>query len=451
MRNPMFEFDEAMTELVFEYCRERLALDPVELDFGGVFPVSFADRLAGVVNPAGNDAESVMRLYADTLAPAVISVDSPRYLSFIPAAPTKASLLFDMVVSCSSLNGTSWLEAAGAVAAENQVLRYLADRADLPSTAGGCFVSGGSLGNLSALVVARDTAGERGKVLGNGRPRVAVSEEAHSSIAGALNIIGADPLLVPVADHRLTGRALAAALAAEDSLADVVAVVATAGTTNAGIIDDLRGIGEVAAAHSLWFHVDGAYGGAGLLSDELQPRYDGIGLADSLIVDPHKWLFAPFDSCALLYRHPPLAKAVHAQHAGYLDVIQGEEWNPSDYSVHLTRRARGLPMWFSLAVYGTDAYAQAIEQAVDTAAECADRIGATAHLELLRHPDLSVVIFRRRGWTAEDYGRWTVELLADQVAFVTMTVWEGEPAARFAILHPDTTMAVLDEILATLA
>ena len=297
MRNPMFEFDEAMTELVFEYCRERLALDPVELDFGGVFPVSFADHLDGVVNPAGNDAGSVMRLYADTLAPAVISVDSPRYLSFIPAAPTKASLLFDMVVSCSSLNGTSWLEAAGAVAAENQVLRYLADRAGLPSTAGGCFVSGGSLGNLSALVVARDTAGERGKVIGGGRPRVAVSEEAHSSIAGALNIIGADPLLVPVADHRLTGPALEAALAAEDTLADVVAVVATAGTTNAGIIDDLRGIGEVAAAHSLGSTWTAHTAGRAFLSDVLQPRYDGIGLADSLIVDPHKWLFAPFDSC----------------------------------------------------------------------------------------------------------------------------------------------------------
>jgi glutamate/tyrosine decarboxylase-like PLP-dependent enzyme len=451
MRNPMFEFDQAMTELIFDYCRERLALDPVELDFGGVFPVGFADRLDGVVNPEGNDAAEVLRLFAEVLAPAVISVDSPRYLSFIPAAPTKASLLFDMVVSCSSLNGTSWLEAAGAVAAENQVLRYLADRAGLPPTAGGCFVSGGSLGNLSALVVARDTAGERGKRLEGRRPRVAVSQEAHSSIAGALNIIGADALPVPVPDHRLTGEALRAALDAEDSLDDVVAVVGTAGTTNAGIIDDLRGIGEVAAERGLWFHVDGAYGGAGLLADALRPRYDGIELADSLIVDPHKWLFAPFDSCALLYRHPPLAKAVLAQHAGYLDVIQGEEWNPSDYSVHLTRRARGLPMWFSLAVNGTDAYGRAIEQAVATAHACAARIEAIPHLELLRRPDLSVVLFRRRGWTAEEYRAWTVRLLAEQVAFVTMTVWEGEPAARFAILHPDSTPAVLDEILATLA
>jgi glutamate/tyrosine decarboxylase-like PLP-dependent enzyme len=450
MRNPMFEYDEAMTELIFAYCRERLADDPVELDFGGVFPVEFTERLAGVIGPDGHDPGAVLRLFAEVLAPAVISADSPRFLSFIPAAPTKASLLFDMVVSCSSLNGISWMEAAGAVAAENQVLRFLADKAGLPAGAGGCFVSGGSLGNLSALVVARDTARLRLPEPSTGRPRVVVSADAHSSVTKALNVIGADPLVVPVLDHRLTGEALEAALAREETTGDIVAVVATAGTTNAGIIDDLDGIGAVAEARRLWFHVDAAYGGAAILAPLSRWKFKGIERADSLIVDPHKWLFAPFDCCALLYRDPPLAKAVHAQQADYLDVIQGEEWNPSDYSIHLSRRARGLPIWFSLAVNGSDAYGEAIERSVTTAAECAAYIKSTEHLELLLEPDLSIVLFRRRGWTAEDYQRWTVELLAAQVAFVTMTVWEGEPAARFAILHPDTSMLMLEEILATM-
>jgi aromatic-L-amino-acid decarboxylase len=452
MRNPMFEYDQAMTDLIFGYCRERLADDPVELDFGGAFPVEFADRLAGVICPEGNDPEAVLGLFAEVLAPAVISADSSRFLSFIPAAPTKASLLFDMVVSCSSLNGTSWLEAAGAVAAENQVLRLLADRAGLPERAGGCFVSGGSLGNLSALVVARDTAGLRhpDRVI-SGRPRVVVSADAHSSIAGALNVIGADPLVVPVPDHRLTGHDVEVALAGQESVDNVVAVVATAGTTNAGIIDDLDGIGAVAKAHNLWFHVDAAYGGAGMLAPLSRRKFQGMERADSFIVDPHKWLFAPFDCCALLYRDPPLAKAVHSQQAGYLDVIQGEEWNPADYSIHLSRRARGMPIWFSLAVNGSDAYGEAVERAITTASECAAYIKSVDHLELVREPELSIVVFRRRGWTAEDYQRWTIELLAAQVAFVTMTVWEGEPAARFAILHPDTDMLMLEEILATMA
>ncbi len=157
MANPMFVLDEHMVELVFDYCRRRLALDPVPLDFGGARE-SFDDVLSGLIGESGNDPDTVLGLFADHLATAVISCDSPRFLSFIPAAPTKAALLFDMIVSCSSLAGTSWLEAAGAVAAENQVLGFLAALAGLPSGAGGCFVSGGSIANLSALVVARDTA-----------------------------------------------------------------------------------------------------------------------------------------------------------------------------------------------------------------------------------------------------------------------------------------------------
>ena len=451
MRNPMFEFDEAMTDLIFEYCRERLVEHPVPLDYGGVFPVEFAEALSGLLGAEGNDPAKVLALYSEQLAPAIVSADSPRFLSFIPAAPTKASLLFDMVVSCSALHATSWLEAAGAVAAENQALRLLADLAGLPAGAGGCFVSGGSLGNLSALVVARDTAAARGVGTPQGRPLVAVSEEAHSSIAGALNIIGADAFLVPSVDHRLTGGALAAALATGPGAEHVVAVVATGGTTNAGIIDDLAGVGAVARERNLWFHVDGAYGGAALFAPSVRGRFDGIEQADSFIVDPHKWLYAPFDSCALLYREPALAKAVHSQKAGYLDVLKGEEWNPSDYAIHLSRRPRGMPLWFSLAVYGTNAYAEAVARSITTAAACAEYIETVPYLELVRRPELSIVVFRRRDWSLEDYNAWSTDLLAAQRGFVTPTTWEGTPAARLAILHPDTDMAMLEGILATMA
>ena len=167
-----------------------------------------------------------------------------------------------------------------------------------------------------------------------------------------------DPLIVRADDHRLTGAGLRAAIAADGDPRSLAAVVATSGTTNAGIIDDLAGAAEVAREHGLWFHVDGAYGGAGLFAPSVRPRYDGIEHADSFIVDPHKWLFAPFDCAALLYRNPSVARSVHKQDASYLDVIHDTpgEWNPTDYAYHLTRRARGLPLWFSLAVYGVDAY-----------------------------------------------------------------------------------------------
>lgn len=446
----MFRYDEAMVELVMDYCRGRLALDPVPLDLPGV-KAELDAALDGLIGAVGNDPVKVMELFSTHLAPAVISADSPRFLSFIPAAPTKAALLFDMVVSCSSLQGTSWLEAAGAVSAENQALQVLAGLAGLPSGSGGCFVSGGSAGNLSALVVARDIA-RRQRGGRSDRLKVAVSDQVHSSISSALNIADMDALVVPTSAHRLDGPALAAALDSE-AADDVVAVVATAGTTNAGIIDDMAGIAEVAEQRSLWFHVDGAYGGAGLFSSQVRHLYEGLGRADSFVVDPHKWLFAPFDCAALLYRQPHLAKAVHTQDAGYLEVLHSEdaaEWNPSDYAYHLTRRARGLPFWFSLAVYGTDAYRDAIDSALRLAKQSAKLISSSDHLELILPPQLSVVLFRRKGWQEADYYAWSSRLLADQVGFVTPTVWEGETVARFAFLHPETTLDIVSEVLGTM-
>ena len=446
----MFQYDSVMAEAVFDYCRDRLALDPVPLDV----PVSRADieaTIANLVGPGGHDAVEVLTTFCTQVATSVISCDSPRYLSFVPAAPTKASLLFDMVVSASSLQGISWLEAAGAIAAENQALRWLADLAGLPETAGGCFVSGGFAANLSALVVARDVGRSRH---GRDQVRMAMSEEAHSSVDRALHIIGVEPLLVPSTDHRFTGDALRAALAADPHPSDVVGVIATAGTTNAGLVDDLAGVSAVARDRELWLHVDGAYGGAALLSPMVRGLYQGIEHADSFVVDPHKWLFAPFDCAAVIYRRPQLAKAVHTQHASDLDAIhtqQAEEWNPSDYAYHLTRRARGLALWYSLAVYGGDNYRRAVEAALALARRAGELIVAAPYLALVREPELSVVLFRRLGWEAPDYQRWSQKLLRDQVAFVMPTTWEGQTVARLAFLNPETTDDIVREILATMA
>jgi glutamate/tyrosine decarboxylase-like PLP-dependent enzyme len=451
--NPMFHYDQAMTDLVVAACRDQLSLDPVALDFGGLVE-SLDQELAGLMRPEGNDAAEVLKLFIDKLSTAVVSCDSPRFLSFIPAAPTKASLLFDMFVSCSSLHGTSWLEAAGVVVAENQALGVLAERAGLPEGAGGCFVAGGSAGNLSALMVARDTAAYRRGAAAPEHPLVAVSEDAHSSVGKALHVLGVGALTVPTLDHRLTGDALAATLRDDPRRSDVIGVVATAGTTNAGIVDDLDGVAAVAADHSLWFHIDGAYGGAAaLFAPSTRRTFAGFDRADSFIVDPHKWLFAPFDCAALVYRQPNLAKAVHTQDAQYLEVLHSEnpeEWNPSDYAFHLTRRARGLPLWFSMAVNGLDAYCDAVEAGLAIAQRAAERIAGAPHVELVREPGLSIVLFRRLGWAKLDYDAWSARLLHDQIGFVTPTSWEGETVARFAFLHPDATVGMIDEILASM-
>jgi aromatic-L-amino-acid/L-tryptophan decarboxylase len=446
---------EAMIRSVLAYAENRLRLNPVPLDKGSRDPAELDAALNGLLGAGPHNPDQVLGVYTSVIAPAVISADSPRFLGFIPAAPTKASLLFDMLISCASIQGISWMEAAGAIHAENQVLRLIADRAGLPEQAGGCFVAGGSAGNLSALVVAREVAKRKAGSAGSAgrRWRVAVGEDAHSSITNTLRICEMDPLIVRADDHRLTGAGLRAAIAADGDPRSLAAVVATSGTTNAGIIDDLAGVSEVAREYGLWFHVDGAYGGAGLFAPSIRARYDGIEHADSFIVDPHKWLFAPFDCAALLYRNPSVARSVHKQDASYLDVIHGTpgEWNPTDYAYHLTRRARGLPLWFSLAVYGVDAYTEAIEAAIELARQTAAEIRARDHVELIREPELGVVLFRRRGWDSAAYTRWADQLLTDQVAFIPPSGWEGETVARFAFLHPHTSMDLVRQILDRMA
>ncbi len=451
----MHRYDEdtdRLAQAILEYARHRLRLDPVPLDG----PRPYADLYAEVgetITAEGIGGDRALQLFDDVLSKACISVDHPRYLSFIPAAPTEAASLFDLVVGASSIYGGSWLEGAGAVFAENQALAWLAGLAGFPDSAGGVFVQGGTLGNLSALVAARHAAAARRDGQRPARWVVACSAEAHSSVAAAARVMDVDVLLVPGDERgRLTGVALAETLDAHGA-DDVFAVVATGGTTNFGIVDDLAGVAEVATASGIWLHVDGAYGLAALAAPSARPLFAGLERADSFIVDPHKWLFAPFDACALVYREPQLARAAHTQTAGYLEVINKaeDEWNPSDYAIHLSRRARGLPFWFSLATHGSDAYAAAVEQTLAVARAAADEVRARGYVELVREPDLSVVVFRRLGWTAQQYYDWSDRLMKANYAFVTPTTHAGETVTRFAVVNPRTSVSDIQGILDTMA
>jgi glutamate/tyrosine decarboxylase-like PLP-dependent enzyme len=267
--------------------------------------------------------------------------------------------------------------------------------------------------------------------------------------------MGADVLVVPAdSDGRLTGPALVNTLdAAGTDISDTVfAVVASAGTTQFGIVDDICGIVDVAHERGIWVHIDGAYGLAALAAESARHLFAGVADADSFIVDPHKWLFAPFDACALVYREPSLAYAAHAQKAGYLEVLDfPDAWNPADYAIGLSRRARGLPFWFSLAAHGTRAYSAAVEKSLATARAAADQIRALPYVELVREPQLSVVVLRRLNWAPENYARWTEELLRSGFAFVTPTVHAGETVTRFAIVNPCTEPADIAAILETMA
>lgn len=452
MGKRMHDYNEQTDDLaneIFEYARARTRLDPIPLNHPRT-EAELRDLCGVTVTPEGIGGSRALELFADVLEPASLSVDYTKYLAFVPAAPTEAAVLFDLVVGAASIYGGSWLEGAGAVHAENEALDWLRTISGMPEGTGGVFVPGGTIGNLSALVAARQACKDR---LGDSRPSrfaILASKDSHSSINAAAMVMDCDVILVDTDDdRRMSGAQVDAAL---DEHGDrICAVAATSGTTNLGIIDDLRSVGEVCRERGVWFHVDGAYGGAGLATERTRPLFDGLELADSFIVDPHKWLFAPFDCCALLYRDPSKARAAHAQHAGYLAFLDAHgDWNPSDFAIHLTRRARGLPFWFSLATHGTDAYAAAVDVTLDLAGAAADMIRDSDHLELAYPPSLSVVAFTRTGWDAARYQAWTEQAMADGLAFVTPSRLDGEPIFRFCFVNPKTTQDEIAEVLAAM-
>jgi len=437
---------EALAQEVLAYSLDRLKNDP-PLD-GPRTAEDLFSEVGNTITARGLGGHHALEVFTSVLAKACISTDHPRNLAFIPSAPSEYANLFDLVVGASALYGGSWQEGAGAVFAENQALRWLSDLAGLPQSAGGVFVQGGTMGNLSALVVARAEA--RKKHPEATRWVIACSEEAHSSIVTAANVMDVDVLKVAVAaDGKLMGDAVELAIDELHAATSkrVFAVVATSGTTNLGIIDDLKGIATAAHDRGIWFHVDGAYGLAALCAPSVRAKFEGVEEADSFIVDPHKWLFAPFDACALIYREPELARAVHSQHASYLDTLKDGAWSPSDYAIQLTRRTRGLPFWFSLAAHGTDAYTKAMEHTIEVAQAAAELVKAHPNLELVCEPELSIVAFTHKGWSAKDYQNWSDALLADQVGFIPPSSHHGQPILRFAIVNPWTKISDIEIIL----
>jgi glutamate/tyrosine decarboxylase-like PLP-dependent enzyme len=435
--------DSAANELsgrVVEWIKDRLASSPVGVI--GNKPILDA-ALAGSINDEGLGIDGAWQRFEQVVAPNNIGLDSERFLAFIPLSPSVATVWMDAIVSAANFSAESWLEGAGAVAAENQVIELLCRAAAMPAGAAGCFISGGSIGNLSALAVGRQHAGDRRVV--------AVADTAHASVDNALHLLGLQSLVVPTGpDCRLTGAGLRSAIG---DRRDVGMIVASGGSTNAGVIDDLDGCADVAAEINAWFHVDGAYGLATLLLPELRPRFAGLERADSFIVDPHKWLFATAGSCALVYRDPAAARAVHTQHGPYIDVLRTSDdaYNPCDLGYQLTRRASGLPIWFALALHGIEAHRTAIRHGLRLAVSMADALERDPLTELIMRPELGVVLFRREDWGSDEWKAWANSLLQSGTAFVAPSTYKGEPVGRLVFMHPRTPESIVEELMLSLS
>ncbi|MGH3398471.1 MAG: pyridoxal phosphate-dependent decarboxylase family protein [Streptosporangiaceae bacterium] len=387
----------------------------------------------------------------------------PRFHAWVNSPPDRAGVLADLLAS--AMNPSCAGGNQSVVHLERLVIRWLADLAGLPPGAGGLLVSGGSLATVTALAAARQAGAgydvrEQG-LAGHPPLTVYAGGEAHSCVTKAVELLGFGRRHL----HVLPGRRLDPGRldreldAARQRGERPVAVVATAGSTSTGSIDPLAEIAAVCARHQVWLHVDGSYGAPAVLADRYRAELAGLGQADSIALDPHKWLYVPVDAGALLVRDPERLRAAFSLVPAYLAVdhdpegISDAPWL-SEYGPEQTRPPRALRVWATLASTGRAGYRRLIDHDLDLAERLAAGVREHPDLELTA-TGLSVVCFRYRTAAADiavDAGDREQTEIARRLqlggeSFLTTTEVDGRTVLRACFVNPLTTAADVDTLI----
>jgi glutamate/tyrosine decarboxylase-like PLP-dependent enzyme len=398
------------------------------------------------------------RLTGEALADR-LRVDHPRFFGYVPGPSNFASVVADFVVAGHNVFGGSWVGSPGATQVELVTIDWLLAAMGLPEGMGGHFVSGGSMANLTALATARHAQGAASDHV------VYFSDQTHFATPRALRVLGFDPgalrELPSGPDLRLDPDAVATAIAADRRDGRTpFCVVANVGTTSSGAVDPLPELAELCSAEGLWLHGDGAYGAAAALCDRGRAAVPGLELLDSLAVDPHKWLFQPFEAGLVLVRDPSLLRATFGVTSAYIrDAARDlEEVNVFEYGVQLTRAPRALKVWFALQVFGMRAFRDAVAYGLELAEHAERRLRAEPHWEVVSPATLGIVTFRHlpTGGPVDDatlddhQRRLTRRLTDDGFAMLSSTELHGRTVLRLCTINPRTTAADVEATLARL-
>jgi aromatic-L-amino-acid decarboxylase len=405
-------------------------------------------RLGGPPPDEAGDYHDVLARVLGDVLPNAARTDHPGYLAFVPSFTTWPAALAELTAAAANLYCGAWLESAGAAQVELEVIGWFAGWLGLPAGTAGVLVTGGSAANLTALLVARDAAGGPSP-----DSVVYVSDQAHSSVARTARAMGLRPdqvRVLPTDDRwRLRPETVAAAVRADRATGRVpFAVCASAGSTNTGAVDPLDGLADVCAAERLWLHVDAAYGGFAALTGKGRAALTGISRADSVTLDPHKWLYQPMECGCVLIRDGARLERTFAIHPDYLDgdATGGDgEVNFADRGLQLSRGFRALKVWVSVQTFGLAAFRACIQRNLDLAEYAETLIRDQPGLTLMAPAELGIVCFRREwpGLDSDQAERAGLVLVAELersgVALVSTTRLAGRPAIRLCILNPTTS------------
>ena len=442
-----FLINNSSLEEMLNWAKKRIIIGPDPIS--GAKKKELLDKeLGNTISKKGIGWKKTFDLFINTIVPSTRPFDHPTSLAFVAAAPTPAASSIDAVLGAAEIFAGNWDGGSGAIYAENEALKWLAKLAKWPTkTSGGVFVSGGTLGNLSAIHAARTNYQLISKAKSK-KLSILCSSEAHSSLYAIAKVMD---FKIHEVKSNLNGQIdIKEAKKIINKNKNIFCIVANAGATNSGAIDNINALASLAKSKKIWLHVDGAYGLAALADPQSAKLFKGIEKADSFIVDPHKWLFAPYDSCALLYKDARKGSIAHGQRGNYLDAVDKSSWNPSDFALHLTRRPRGLPLWFSLAVYGSTAYAKAIKKTIQIAKKIAIGIKKNKNLELILGPQLTVILFRSKKLNDDEVNIWSEKYRRNGALLCLPTTWKNMKVLRICVVNPNTDPSHVIKILKTL-
>jgi aromatic-L-amino-acid/L-tryptophan decarboxylase len=389
----------------------------------------------------------------------IMHVDHPKFLAFVPNPNNFLSALGDLFASAFNIFAGTWLESSSAAQIELVTLDWMKNLFGLPENSGGIFVSGGSMANLMALVVARSVHMEH---FTEQTPKFYYSTQTHSSIDKALRILGftqENIVKIPVNDkYQMDTENLEKQLEVDVSINQVpICIIATAGTTNTGSVDPLDKIAEIARKYNVWLHVDGAYGLAAILDEREKDKFTGLELADSITFDPHKWWFQPYEISGLLVRDANLLRNTFHILPEYLKDIQREleEVNFCDYGPQLTRSFRALKFWLSLKYFGISEFRKCVKIGIDNAAYVENLIKEQYHsvLQVVSPSNLAIICFRYIRSSLDDSiinrlnGQIVQEMIQSQFAMISSTNLNGIICLRFCTINPRTTQTDLANTL----